>query len=101
MSFLISIFLNLHLHLHLHLYISKFKMTSIHFALALSERFHSFSGSGSGKEHKRNTNSLHDNIQFIKNIYKITPETGNIDYCNCNCVDFPEYIPSNTYKVHD
>lgn len=67
-------------------------MTSIHFALALSERIHTFSGSG--KEHKKNTNSLHDNIQFIKNIYKVTPETGNIDYCNCNCVNFPEYIPS-------
>lgn len=68
-------------------------MTSIHFALSLAEKIHLFSG-----KNKQTTKSYssNDNVQFIKNIYKVSPETGNIDYCNCDCVNFPEYVPLNT-----
>ena len=30
---------------------------------------------------------------FIKEIYRVKPETGNIDYFCCNCENFPEYKP--------
>jgi hypothetical protein len=65
-------------------------MSSIYFALALAKRF----PLNSDKKHKGHTYFSKDNIQFIKNIYKVTPETGNIDYFNCDCINFPEYIPS-------
>ena len=31
---------------------------------------------------------------FIKEIYRVRPETGNIDYLHCDCVNFPEYTPN-------
>ena len=35
-------------------------------------------------------------LSFIREIYKVKPETGGIDYFNCDCVNFPEYIPENS-----
>ena len=37
------------------------------------------------------TNPIND---FIKEIYRVRPETGNIDYLHCDCVNFPEYTPN-------
>tara|TARA_B100000963_G_C22434811_1_gene583804 strand:- start:32 stop:235 length:204 start_codon:yes stop_codon:yes gene_type:complete len=39
-----------------------------------------------------------DTLVFIRELYRVKPETGNIDYCNCNCVNFPEYIPEKINK---
>ena len=33
-------------------------------------------------------------MEFIREIYRVKPETGNIDYMNCDCASFPEYEPS-------
>ena len=33
-------------------------------------------------------------MEFIREIYRIKPETGNIDYMNCDCTSFPEYESS-------
>ena len=38
------------------------------------------------------TNPFND---FIKEIYRVRPETGNIDYLQCDCANFPEYKPTN------
>ena len=38
---------------------------------------------------KREVNDGH--INFIRELYRIKAETGNTDYFNCNCVNFPEY----------
>ena len=37
---------------------------------------------------KVNTKEDYLTIQFIKEIYDIKKETGNINYFNCNCVHF-------------
>ena len=37
---------------------------------------------------KVNTKDDYLTIQFIKDIYGIKKETGNINYFNCNCVHF-------------
>jgi hypothetical protein len=38
-------------------------------------------------------NDMKESIDFIKEIYKVIPETGNINYYDCDCTNFPEYIP--------
>ena len=38
-------------------------------------------------------NDIKECIDFIKEIYKVRPETGNINYYDCDCTNFPEYIP--------
>ena len=38
---------------------------------------------------KKEVNDGH--INFIRELYRIKSETGNTDYFNCNCVNFPEY----------
>lgn len=37
--------------------------------------------------------TMKEGLDFIKEIYKVRPETGNINYYNCDCTNFPEYIP--------
>ena len=37
------------------------------------------------------TNPLNN---FIKEIYRVKPETGSIDYLQCDCANFPEYKPN-------
>ena len=37
--------------------------------------------------------NMKEGLDFIKEIYKVKPETGNINYYNCDCTNFPEYIP--------
>jgi hypothetical protein len=36
-------------------------------------------------------------IDFIKEIYRVKPETGNVDYFYCNCENFPEYKPIESH----
>lgn len=36
--------------------------------------------------------------EFIKEIYRVKPETGNVDYFQCNCENFPEYKPIDSQK---
>ena len=38
-------------------------------------------------------NDFKESLDFIKEIYKVRPETGNINYYDCDCTNFPEYIP--------
>ena len=33
---------------------------------------------------------------FIREIYRVKPETGNIDYFRCDCENFPEYKPTDS-----
>ena len=42
-----------------------------------------------------------DMCDFIKEIYSVKPETGNIDYFRCNCENFPEYNPSGNQTASD
>ena len=51
-----------------------------------------------GYPEKQQENKLHNpkpnsnqNNDFIKEIYRVKPETGNIDYLRCDCENFPEY----------
>lgn len=38
-------------------------------------------------------NDFKESLDFIREIYKVRPETGNINYYDCDCTNFPEYIP--------
>ena len=54
-----------------------------------------------GYPEKRQENKLPKSNQdndFIKKIYSVKPETGNIDYFRCDCKNFPEYKPTEIKK---
>ena len=45
-----------------------------------------------------NPNSNQCNLDFIKEIYCVKPDTGNIDYLYCDCENFPEYKPTESQR---
>ena len=56
-----------------------------------------------GYPEKQQENKLHNpnpnqDNDFIKEIYSVKSETGNIDYLRCDCKNFPDYKPIGSQK---